>query len=343
MMRLPEFTLRTPRTIDEAAAWLAESPQDSMLIAGGTDLLPNMKRRQQTPRQVIALGGLAPLKTIARRDDGSIAIGAGTTLTTIAHDASIRRDAPGLWQAVAQIATPPLRNMGTIGGNLCLDTRCTYYDQSLEWRKAIDFCMKKDGSTCWVATSSPRCLAVSSTDRRTDAAGARRARATCLGERHARDRRRRSLSPRRHALPHAAARRDPHGDRHARSARLAQRLLEAAPPRIVRLPRRLCRRGRADRRRASRDRDPTRPRRRRLASARSDARHRTPEPTACSTTTQSPRPPTPPTTIAKPMDNTDFELIWRKKAVRALVTYALREIRGDDTREARLRMARQVL
>ena len=79
------------------------------------------------------------------------------------HEA-LRARVPGLWQAAAQIATPHLRNMGTIGGNLCLDTRCTYYDQSYEWRKAIDFCMKKDGGTCWVATSSPKCLAVSSTD-----------------------------------------------------------------------------------------------------------------------------------------------------------------------------------
>ncbi len=80
------------------------------------------------------------------------------------RDDRLRAIVPGLWQAAAQVATPHLRNMGTIGGNLCLDTRCTYYDQSLEWRKAIDFCMKKDGKTCWVATSSPRCLAVSSTD-----------------------------------------------------------------------------------------------------------------------------------------------------------------------------------
>ncbi len=80
----------------------------------------------------------------------------------------------GLWQAAAQIATPHLRNMGTLGGNLCLDTRCNYYDQNYEWRKAIDFCMKKDGETCWVAPSSRRCLAVSSTDTAPDARGARR-------------------------------------------------------------------------------------------------------------------------------------------------------------------------
>src|SRR5207245_1615104 len=91
-------------------------------------------------------------------------IGAGSTLSELVKDDRVREKYAGLWQAASQVATPHLRNMGTIGGNLCLDTRCNYYDQNYEWRKAIDFCMKKDGSTCWVATSSPKCLAVSSTD-----------------------------------------------------------------------------------------------------------------------------------------------------------------------------------
>ena len=162
MMRLPEFRYRAPRTIDEAAAWLAEDSANTRLLAGGTDLLPNMKRRQQTPATIIGLrtiGGFADI----RNGDG-LTIGAGVTLSTLIADPRIRRSYPGLFQAAAQVATPHLRNMGTVGGNLCLDTRCTYYDQNYEWRKAIDFCMKKDGQTCWVATSSPKCLAVSSTD-----------------------------------------------------------------------------------------------------------------------------------------------------------------------------------
>src|SRR5213075_1328682 len=95
-----------------------------------------------------------------------LAIGAGVTLTELLRTLPGGSDSPlaGLREAAHQVATPHLRNMGTIGGNLCLDTRCNYYDQNYEWRKAIDFCMKKDGETCWVATSSPRCLAVSSTD-----------------------------------------------------------------------------------------------------------------------------------------------------------------------------------
>ena len=95
----------------------------------------------------------------------------------------MREQYRALWQAAAQVATPHLRNMGTLGGNLCLDTRCTYYNQNYEWRKAIDFCLKKDGETCWVATASKRCVAVSSTDTRAGADRARREGEARLGRR----------------------------------------------------------------------------------------------------------------------------------------------------------------
>src|ERR1035437_421203 len=162
MMRLPHFTYHAPRTIREAADLLAASPDTTMIVAGGTDLLPNMKRRQQTPATLVGLRQIAELKTIA--NGHGLTIGAGATLADLVRDPRVRRSYAGLWQAAAQVATPHLRNMGTIGGNLCLDTRCNYYDQNYEWRKAINFCMKKDGKTCWVATSSPKCLAVSSSD-----------------------------------------------------------------------------------------------------------------------------------------------------------------------------------
>jgi 4-hydroxybenzoyl-CoA reductase subunit beta len=128
MMRLPSFRFRAPHTIDEAAAWLAESPGDTMLVAGGTDLVPNMKRRQQVPRTVVALRQIAELSRI--RHNGGLTLGATATLSSIVADNELRARIPGLWQAAAQVATPHLRNMGTIGGNLCLDTRCTYYDQT---------------------------------------------------------------------------------------------------------------------------------------------------------------------------------------------------------------------
>jgi 4-hydroxybenzoyl-CoA reductase subunit beta len=153
MMRLPWFEHRTPKTLDEAARILAGEGPDAMLIAGGTDLLPNMKRRHQAPKVLVSVKNL--LKTNGQ------ALGAGTTLTEIVRKSELPA---GLRQAAHQVATVHLRNMGTIGGNLCLDTRCNYYNQNYEWRKAIDFCLKKDGDICWVATASKRCVAASSTD-----------------------------------------------------------------------------------------------------------------------------------------------------------------------------------
>ena len=155
MMRLPWFDYRAPRSLGEAAAILAGEGPHAMLIAGGTDLLPNMKRRQMAPRVLISIRNIPELKR-----NGS-ALGSGITLSEIVRKPELPR---GLRQAAAQVATVHLRNMGTIGGNLCLDTRCNYYNQNYEWRKAIDFCLKKDGDICWVATASKRCVAMSSTD-----------------------------------------------------------------------------------------------------------------------------------------------------------------------------------
>jgi len=159
MMRLPWFDYRAPRSIAEAAKILAGEGPQAMLIAGGTDLLPNMKRRHQTPKVLVSLKGIPELKKVS--NGSGIVFGSGLTLSEILN---IEKTPTALRQATAQIATAHLRNMGTLGGNLCLDTRCTYYNQNYEWRKAIDFCLKKDGATCWVATASKRCVAVSSTD-----------------------------------------------------------------------------------------------------------------------------------------------------------------------------------
>jgi len=155
MLRLPWFEHRAPRSVAEAAKILAGEGPAAMLIAGGTDLLPNMKRRHQSPKVLVSLARIEELRKL----NGSF--GAGLTLSRLVKNESTPT---ALRQAAAQVATPHLRNMGTLGGNLCLDTRCTYYNQTYEWRKAIDFCLKKDGSTCWVATASKRCVAVSSTD-----------------------------------------------------------------------------------------------------------------------------------------------------------------------------------
>src|SRR5262245_40901007 len=155
MLRLPWFEHRAPRSVAEAAKILAGEGPRAMLIAGGTDLLPNMKRRHQSPAILVSLRNIPELKR-----NGAV-FGAGLTLSEIVRN---EKTPTALRQAAAQVATPHLRNMGTLGGNLCLDTRCNYYNQTYEWRKAIDFCLKKDGKICWVATASKRCVAVSSTD-----------------------------------------------------------------------------------------------------------------------------------------------------------------------------------
>jgi 4-hydroxybenzoyl-CoA reductase subunit beta len=159
MMRLPWFEYRAPKTAGEAARMLAGEGPNALLIAGGTDLLPNMKRRQQAPKLLVSLRNVEGLKKFANGSD--LTFGAGHTLTAVVNHPNTPA---ALRQAAHQVATVHLRNMGTLGGNLCLDTRCNYYNQNYEWRKAIDFCLKKDGGICWVATASKRCVAMSSTD-----------------------------------------------------------------------------------------------------------------------------------------------------------------------------------
>jgi 4-hydroxybenzoyl-CoA reductase subunit beta len=164
MLRLPTCEATFPASIAEAIELKAKYGTEASYVAGGTDLYPNMKRRQQTPYHLIDIRRIPELGSLEVDGDGSLIIGAGVTLTRLIRDARVAADWPVLGQAAATISTPVLQNMGTVGGNLLLDTRCNYYDQSYEWRKAIDFCMKKDGEICWVAPSSPRCWAVQSSD-----------------------------------------------------------------------------------------------------------------------------------------------------------------------------------
>jgi 4-hydroxybenzoyl-CoA reductase subunit beta len=164
MMRLPKFEYRVPRTIAEAVKIMAGAGPEGQFVAGGTDLYPNMKRRQQTPRTVISVMRLPELNQIKGDGKSGLSIGASVTLTDICEHPVINRDYPVVARAARQISTPILRNMGTVGGNLLLDTRCNYYDQNYEWRKGINFCLKKDGDICWVAPGSSKCWAVQSSD-----------------------------------------------------------------------------------------------------------------------------------------------------------------------------------
>lgn len=164
MLRLPQFTHEAPRELRQALALLARYGVDALPVSGGTDLYPNMKQGLFTPRAVVSLSRVAGLRYI--RDDGAhgLRIGALTTLAEVAGHEAVRTRYRALALAAASISTPQLRSMGTIGGNICLDTRCFYYNQDADWREALGHCLKKDGEICRVATSSTRCLAVNSSD-----------------------------------------------------------------------------------------------------------------------------------------------------------------------------------
>ena len=160
MLRLPRLRYLQPSSAQEAAAMAAEHGERAMLVAGGTDLFPNLKRRQFEPEVLVQVPRLPGI----RRADGHFALGATVTLAQAATDPALRAALPGFAQAAGLVSSPPLRNAGTVGGNLCVDTRCNYYNQTFEWRRSIGYCMKKDGEICLVAPGSPRCWAVSSSD-----------------------------------------------------------------------------------------------------------------------------------------------------------------------------------
>jgi 4-hydroxybenzoyl-CoA reductase subunit beta len=333
MMRLPLFEFRSPRTLDEAVRILDGQGPSTVPLAGGTDLLPNMKRRQQVPRTLMSLRHVENLRQIQLSDSGS-RLGACLTLTEIAEDPRFRNGMTALAQASALVATPHIRNMATLGGNLCLDTRCNYYDQNYEWRKAINFCLKKDGSTCWVAPGSAKCVAVSSTDTAPAliALGARVRLVSRSGERevaladlynndginYSKRRPDEILaevlldSPRGWKSTYWKLRRRGSFDfpvlSVAAAARFsAQGVVEAATIVV----------GSAS----------SRPLVAREAAKSLLGRSLNPESIADAAALAA--------RIAKPLDNTDFDMTWRKRVTGEFVTNALRELRGDDVRAER--------
>ncbi|MEM7200071.1 MAG: xanthine dehydrogenase family protein subunit M [Planctomycetota bacterium] len=164
MLRLPTFGYHRPQSVDEALRVAKDHGPEASFVAGGTDLYPNMKRRHQRPKQVISLGALGELHHSSGDPGAGMTLGAMMRLSEIEHSPLLREHYPAVAEAASLVSTPLLRNMGTLGGNLLLDTRCNYYDQTHEWRESVNFCMKCDGDTCWVAPSSPRCWAVQSSD-----------------------------------------------------------------------------------------------------------------------------------------------------------------------------------
>ena len=163
-MSLPQFKFLRPRSVREALEHLGKHGDGLRVLAGGTDLIPSMKQRLFEPEYVLGLHGVAEMRGIRRKPDGSVEIGALTTIRAIERSELLREHYPVLTEAAATVASPVLRNMGTIGGNICLDTRCLWYNQSLTWRKGCGFCIKKDGDLCHVAPGGTKCWAAFSGD-----------------------------------------------------------------------------------------------------------------------------------------------------------------------------------
>lgn len=164
MLRLPPFTYVAPQSVQEAARLLAKHGAKAMLVAGGTDLYPNMKRRQFEPEVLVGLRHLEELRRIEGTPEEGVTLGAGATLREVSSHPLVQRHYAAVAKAAGLVSTPPLRNVGTVGGNLCVDPRCNYYNMPYPWRKAVGFCLKKDGDICLVAPGSHRCWALSSSD-----------------------------------------------------------------------------------------------------------------------------------------------------------------------------------
>ncbi len=158
------FRFHAPTSVKETSEILARGDGETKVLGGGTDLIVNLKQGVASPKQIVWLGKLADLHKIAFSPQQGLHIGAMCTLDAIERDENVRRYYPSLLQAVRSVASPQIRNRATIGGNLCLSTRCFYYDQSEFWRGALGHCLKNGGAVCHAATGSSRCSAVFCSD-----------------------------------------------------------------------------------------------------------------------------------------------------------------------------------
>ncbi len=164
MLRLTPFTYVTPASVAEAVQLRKQYGDEAAYMGGGTDLLPNIKHRLAEPKFVIGLRSLREMQSIVREESGGLRLGGSVRLSQLEHSPLVRNEYPALADAAAVISSPQVRRVGTLGGNICLDVRCNYYNQSEHWRRAVGFCMKKDSEICRVAPGSDRCWAVSSAD-----------------------------------------------------------------------------------------------------------------------------------------------------------------------------------
>jgi 4-hydroxybenzoyl-CoA reductase subunit beta len=163
MLRLQPFQLCQPRQIEEAISSYFERPDESRYVSGGTDLLPNLKQAYGAPTRLISLGHIDALHAVSCNED-RIRLGAGLKLSQVAKDPNVREHLPALSVALSGIATPQIRNMATLGGNICLDTRCRYINQSELFREALGGCLKSHGDLCHVVPGGQKCVAALSSD-----------------------------------------------------------------------------------------------------------------------------------------------------------------------------------
>ncbi|MBZ0216140.1 MAG: 4-hydroxybenzoyl-CoA reductase subunit beta [Fimbriimonadaceae bacterium] len=164
---LPDFALLRPKTASEAVAMHAAHDRGDgrvRYVAGGTDLLVNMRRGLGDPETLISLNDVSDISAIIENDDGTVTIGAGVSLASVTENGTIKRRYPAVAHAAHEIAGPGHRETGTVGGNLCLDTRCVFYNQSLWWRESNNYCLKYKGDTCHVAPKGEICHAAFSGD-----------------------------------------------------------------------------------------------------------------------------------------------------------------------------------
>lgn len=157
------FDVLAPSTVEEVVAILADRGEDARLLAGGTDLLPNLKHRLAQPEVLVSLHGVASLRAMELGDEAFV-IGAGVTLATLAKDERVGDILPSLASAAGCVAGPAIRNTATLGGNLHLDTRCRWVNQTDFWRGALGGCLKADGDVCHVVEGGKRCVAALSSD-----------------------------------------------------------------------------------------------------------------------------------------------------------------------------------
>ncbi|HZM00291.1 MAG TPA: FAD binding domain-containing protein [Planctomycetota bacterium] len=164
MLRLPAFEYAAPDSLGGVLAALAERPGRARLLAGGTDLLPNLKHGIEEADVVVSLKRVPDLSEVRELKDGALELGAMITLEALAADATVGRRYPSLARAAGLVAGPHHRRMGTLGGNVCLNTRCVYINQTYFWRSALGYCLKKDGELCHVVKGGKRCVAAASND-----------------------------------------------------------------------------------------------------------------------------------------------------------------------------------